>query len=50
MTHNFYGFINGDSIYPLPMVLYDMGFELRHNEKYYYDNYNRLNYDGYITT
>lgn len=48
MTHNFYGFINSDSIYPIPMVFHDMGVELRHNEDYYYDNHNRLNYDGYI--
>ncbi|MCI8308082.1 MAG: AraC family transcriptional regulator [Lachnospiraceae bacterium] len=48
MTHNFYGFINYDAISPLPMVLYDMGVELRQDENYYYDNSNRTNYDGYI--
>lgn len=48
MIHNFYGFINHDSISPLPLILYDMGFELRQNEDYYFDNHNRENYDGYI--
>ena len=48
MTHNFYGFINYDAISPLPMVLYDMGVELRQNENYYYYNIDRKNYDGYI--
>lgn len=48
LTHNLYVFINYDAISPLPMVLYDMGVELRHNENYYYDNSKRMNYDGYI--
>lgn len=48
MTHNFHGFINHDSITPLPMILYDMGVEERINEDYYYDNRIRRNYDGYI--
>ncbi len=48
MKHNFYGFINYDNIEPLPMILYDMGFEKRINENYYYDNRTRTNYDGYI--
>ena len=48
MTHNFYGFINYDAISPLPMVLNDMGVELRQNENYYYNNIDRTNYDGYI--
>lgn len=48
MKHNTYGFINYDGISPLPMVLYDMGVELRQNENYYYNNQKRSNYTGYI--
>lgn len=48
MNYGFYNFINQDGISPLPLIFYDIGVENRHNEIYYFDNKNRLNYDGYI--
>lgn len=35
-------------IEPLPFILYDLGYEIRRNEHYDYNNNNRGNYSGYL--
>lgn len=48
MNYGFYNFINQDGITPLPAVFYDTGVEYRHDPSYYFDNSDRLHYDGFI--
>ncbi|MBE5937230.1 MAG: helix-turn-helix domain-containing protein [Lachnospiraceae bacterium] len=48
MNYGFYNFINHDGISPLPFIFYDTGVELRNDISYYFDNSNRMNYDGFI--
>ena len=48
MKYDFFAFINYDQITPLPATLYDMGVEYRQNDPYYFDNKNRLNYNGFL--